>query len=258
MYPRSKKSTAIIIVVALLIFFSWLGFLDRPYQWFNGAIGPLQRFFYQTGLGLTSFKNYKLLESENQKLRTEIAKLSLDYIKFSNLETENLYLRNELDFLKNKDYGYELVNVVARQPFNDKVLIIDKGLSSGIGPGQAATIHQGIIVGKVIEVEADRAFVELLTDTRSQLAVSFGQLSGTNGLMLGRAGNSLAIDFIPQDKDLQIGDLVITSGLEEEIPRGLSVGSISHVESVVGEVFKQARVEPIINYEGLQTLTIIK
>ncbi|HLD27620.1 MAG TPA: rod shape-determining protein MreC [Patescibacteria group bacterium] len=258
MHHRNKKPTVVILVVVLLIFFSWLGFLDKPYQWFNGFLGPLERFFYKSGLSLISFKNYQLLNEENQKLRTEIAKLSLDYVKFSNLESENLYLRGELDFLKSKGYDYELVNVVASQPFNDKILIIDKGSNSGLAVGQAAAVHQGIIVGKVIKVEADRAWVELLNDTASQLAVSLGQSIGTNGLLVGRAGNSLVIDFIPQDKDLKVGDLVITSGLEEKIPRGLSVGSISHVASVVGEVFKQARVEPIINYESLQNFTIIK
>ena len=51
---------------------------------------------------------------------------------------------------------------------------------------------------------------------------------------------------IAQEALVQEEDIVITSGLEEKIPRGLYVGRVNQVESLVGQVFKRARVSPSI------------
>ena len=167
-------------------------------------------------------------------------------------------MRRELNFIQEKHFNYEVADIIGRQAYNDQILILAKGSADGLKVGQAITVDQGIIVGKILSTEDHRAYAALLTEVRSQLAVSLESLSGTNGLLLGRVGSSLLMDLIPQDKTVAKDNLVITSGLEEGIPRGLLVGRISQVDSLVGEVFKQARVEPSVNYAILQTVTVIK
>lgn len=256
---KSRKNIflIIIVVIILLIFFHSLGFLVVFENYLVKLITPLQAKFYQWGLGFTSFANYRSLVEENSRLREEITKLNIDFIKLASLEAENEYLKKELDFLREKDYHYKLAKVIGHLPFNEQVLIINQGADANLKAGFAATVNQGVIVGKLIKIEKDRSFVELLTNTKSQLAVTLSHLTGTNGLLKGRAGNSLLIDLIPFNKEVQVDDLVITSGLEE-VPRGLLVGKINQVESVAGQIFKQARVTPSLNYQNLQILTIIK
>ena len=67
----------------------------------------------------------------------------------------------------------------------------------------------------------------------------------------------MLLDLIPQDQEINIGDLVITSGLENNIPRGLLIGEVVEVISQVGQIFKQAKIIPPFNYQNLQTLTLI-
>src|SRR3989344_6531340 len=256
--PKKGYFLIVIIAIGLIIFFHSLGILNPVERILLKAVGPLQATFYNLGIGFTSFRNYRALVEENQRLKNEVSRLAVDYINLTSLEAENEYLKNELNFFQSNQYGYELARVVGSQPFNEQILIIDKGSAVGLTEGLPATVNQGVIVGKIIAVESDRSYVELLTDIDSELAVSLSHLTGTNGMLIGRVGNSLLMDLIPQDKEVREEDIVITSGLEEKIPRGLYVGRVNQVESLVGQVFKRARVSPVVNYRGLPTLSIIK
>jgi len=190
-----------------------------------------------TGRPFTSFKNYKDIIDENSQLKKEVARLVIDYVRLNNLESENSYLRRELNFIQEKHFNYEVADIIGRQAYNDQILILAKGSADGLKVGQAITVDQGIIVGKILSTEDHRAYAALLTEVRSQLAVSLESLSGTNGLLLGRVGSSLLMDLIPQDKTVAKDNLVITSGLEEGIPRGLLVGRISQVDSLATRRF---------------------
>ena len=103
---KSKKSNFLIIlvVVVLLVFFHNLGFLKPVEGYLTRITTPIQSIFYKWGLSFTSFKNYKLLVEENQRLRDEVARLGLDYIKLANLEAENEYLKKEINFFKGNQY----------------------------------------------------------------------------------------------------------------------------------------------------------
>ena len=256
---RTKKGYFLILTTAaVLLLAHFLGALRPAENLLAGAIGPLQSAGYRLGIGFTSFRNYQVLVADNSRLQAELARLAVDYIRLATLEAENEYLKNELDFFQASQYSFELARVMGSQPFNEQIVIIDKGSAEGLAVGQPATVNQGVLVGKVIKVEPGRSYVELLTNIDSQVAVSLSHLTGSNGLLIGQAGNSLLMDLIPQDKEVRAEDLVITSGLEESVPRGLYIGRVSQVESVVGQVFKRARVTPAVNYQGLQTLSVIK
>jgi len=254
----NKKFNGFVAVAILLIFFGALGWLKYPEVWLAKILAPVEAKFYSWGLNLTALKNYHQTNEENLRLKSELADLSVDYLKLSELEAANRYLKNELDFLGSANHRWQMAKVIGQLPLNDKVLIIDAGLNHGLRPGLAVTVSQGVIIGKISQVEQNRSFIQLLTDTSSRLAVSFGsQTGGTNGLLMGQAGSSLLIDLIPQSELVQEKQTVITSGLEELVPRGLLVGQISQVEQRVGQIFKQARVNPPFSYHNLDVLTII-
>ncbi|MDP2587008.1 MAG: rod shape-determining protein MreC [Candidatus Komeilibacteria bacterium] len=258
MNKKQSKFIGVGAAAILLIFFHWFGWLKAPEAWLAGLLAPVEARFYSWGLNFSALKNYQRLNDENLRLKGELGELSVDYLKLSELETENRYLKSELDFLVTVNYRWQLAKVIGRLPLNDNVFIIDAGANSGLKPGLAVTVNQGVIIGKISQVEQNRSFVRLLNDTASQLAVSFGDQSGrTNGLLSGQAGNSLVIELIPQNEPVEEKQNVITSGLEELVPRGLLVGQISQVEQQVGQIFKQARVNQPFNYHNLHVLTII-
>ncbi|MCX6785543.1 MAG: rod shape-determining protein MreC [Candidatus Komeilibacteria bacterium] len=251
---KRNRLVTVVVVAILLIFFHYAGITG----WLGQRLTPLGGTTYRWGKALAGFFNYQELVKENGLLKEEAAKLSIDYLKLAAISAENDYLKKELAFVSTSRYQYQLANVVGRLPLNEQILIIDQGSSAGLAVGQPVTVNQGVIVGRLIKVEETRSSLQLLTDTNSQLAVTAGDFKGTNGLLKGQAGNSLLLDLIPQDQELKIDDLVITSGLEEKIPRGLLVGRISQINQLVGQIFKQARVNPLFNYQNLQIVDVIK
>lgn len=258
MKKNQPKFISVGAAAMLLIFFHGLGWLKAPEALLAKILAPVETKFYAWGLNFSALKNYQTINEENLRLKGELAELSVDYLKLSELETENRYLKNELNFLRTVNYGWQLVKVIGRQPLNDNIFIIDAGSANGLKPGLAVTVNQGVVIGKISQVEQNRSFVQLLNDTSSRLAVSFGdRASGTNGLLSGQAGNSLVIKLIPQSEPVEEKQTVVTSGLEELVPRGLLVGQISQVEQQVGQIFKQARVNPPFNYHNLHVLTVI-
>jgi len=254
---KGKSLFLVVAVIILLIFFHILGPLSPIENFLINLTIPIQRSFYNLGLSLNKITHLNEINKENDNLRNKLSELSIDYVKLSSLESENDYLRSELDYLTFNNYQFVLADIIGRTEINDQVLIINKGSSHGLVEGMAATVSRGVIIGKVVSVEKERSFIELLTSVESQLAVSLGNLNETNGLVIGQAGNSMLFDLVPQDQSINQNDLVVTSGLEKHIPRGLLIGQVAEVISQVGQIFKQAKISAPFNYQNLQTLTII-
>jgi len=261
MERRHKKNFFFACLTAIVFFF-----IFESIGWFNisesfirkTATAPLEKSSYNLGGAFFSFLNYRKISEENSNLKDSLAKLSVDYVKLNGLIAENDYLKKELSFLQEKRYDYVMADVIGKQPLNDQILILNKGANDGLAIGQPVTMGQGIIVGKIINTEKDRSWLELLTSPDGQLAVSLPQINGTSGLLTGQIGNNLLMEQIPQDREVKEKDLIITSGLEEQIPRGLVVGYVNQIENLAGQIFKQARILTAINYQNLQILTVIK
>ncbi|MFA6304769.1 MAG: rod shape-determining protein MreC [Patescibacteria group bacterium] len=245
-------------VILLLIFFNYFGWLKYPKIWLQRLFSPVAEKFYQQGEYLGNLKNYQFQAKENLRLKEELSRLSVDYIKLAGLAAENDALRKELNFLQLSKFDYQIVGIIGRLPLNDNMVILNAGANVGLQIGMPLTVNQGIVIGKIAQVEENRSYGRLLTDTASQLAISFGESNNTNGLLTGQAGNSLVIDLISQDQVVTDGEIVITSGLEEMVPRGLLVGNVSKTDQKVGQIFKQARIEPPFSYQNLRNLTVIK
>jgi rod shape-determining protein MreC len=123
-------------------------------------------------------------------------------------------------------------------------LIIDRGAEDGLKSGQPAIVDDGIIIGKIKSVRKNSAIVLLLTDSTSRLAVAIQGGGDILGLLEGDRGLSMGISLIPQNEQVSLGDMVITSGIEAEIRRGLIIGTIERVEKDEQKPFQTATVTP--------------
>jgi len=189
------------------------------------------------------------LESSYQELLVENREL-----KF--LEEENKELRELLDFTKERNYSLIIANVLSRDEINKNILIIDRGQGEKVKEGQAVVIKKGIIIGKVIAVDSHSSQVRLLTDKESSLAVKIGE-ENLSGILTGSLGLGMDLEFIPQEQDIKINDLVITSALNENIPANLLIGQIEKIEFEEEDIFKKAIVSPFLDYQSLYLVAVI-
>lgn len=256
---KNKKSLFLILFIVIVAYFI-LHYLDLSRGLEQGSqnfFSPLERIFYNFSLTVKKYGHLSDIFTENEYLKKELARYSVDYIRLSKLEAENQYLKDELKYLEEGGYDYKLAKVIGKQLYNDQIIFINQGSKEGLKEGLAATAYEGIIVGKVIAVEDYRSQVQLLTDVNSRLAVTFKEAVGTNGVVRGKIGNSLLMEFIPQNIEVKESEIAVTSGLEDFVPDGLLVGKVSSVEKISGQIFQKANILPFFNYEYLQILTII-
>jgi|GEM_PF-3942419 len=189
---------------------------------------------------------------------TEVKQLSLKLAALNQVNQENTRLRELLKFYSRSKYSFVASYIVSHDPLNTNLINLAVGSADGIAVGQAIVVDDGIIIGKIIKVQEHKAIGELLTSDFSKLTVSSAESQETTGLVIGSLGNSLTMQFIPNTTNLEAGQLIVTSGLESTIPRGLVVGLVNTISTPESTVYKIASIKPTVNYQNYFLVSIIK
>ncbi len=263
---EKKKSRitrfVILAVITLLIFFYYLGFLAKAEDSFLNSLSFVQNKVYTFLTKLKySFVNYQeaqALKKENIELEHQLNQLLYERSELISYKDENEKLRKLLNFFKEKDFDYVLAKVVGRDLNRPNTLIINKGKRDGVKEGYAVVVDEGVIIGKVIEAKDNISTILFLTDQLSQLAVSTLETHTTTGLAQGEFGLSIKVELIPQDIEIKQNDLIVTSGLEQDIPRGFIIGKVNRITSHENDLFKSVTINPLVDYDEITVLSIIK
>jgi rod shape-determining protein MreC len=188
---------------------------------------------------------------------SEVKQLSLKLAALNQESQENARLRELLHFYSNHDYTHVVSYITSHDPLNTNLINLAVGSADGVAVGQAIIVDQGIIIGKIIKVQDHKAIGELLTSDFSKLTVSSAESQETTGLVVGSLGNSLTMQFIPTTTNLEPRQLIVTSGLETAIPRGLVVGLVETISSPDSTVYKVASIKPTVNYQNYFLVSVI-
>ena len=112
------------------------------------------------------------------------------------------------------------------------------------------------LVGRISEVGTDWARVLLITDPASSVN-ALVQTSRATGMVQGRLGQSLVMRFIPWEERVSVGDLIITSGLGRNFPKGLVIGQVTSVRQRDFQMHQEAEVKPTVDFNRLEIVTVI-
>ena len=118
--------------------------------------------------------------------------------------------------------------------------------------------EEGMIIGKIIEVQDEISKAIILLDSNSKTAATFKGKERTLGIINGDHGLGMKMELIPQDENIANNDIVITSGTEEYIPYGFIIGSVTKVNKEANNFFQTAFVQPLISYNTIRIVTILK
>ena len=110
-------------------------------------------------------------------------------------------------------------------------------------------------MGRIIKVAPNSARVLLVTDASSAIAALI-QRTRTRGVVRGR-GDDLSIEYALRDADIQIGDLLVTSGMGGVFPKGLALGLIETVEKDQFGLFQQIKAIPTVDFSHLEEVMVI-
>jgi rod shape-determining protein MreC len=197
------------------------------------------------------------LRRENAELRAQVARLEGEVIQLQQQVSETQILAALVNFARtNPENEYLGANVIGRDPSPFlHYVIIGAGSNDGVRPGMPVVTDQGL-VGRVEAVTAEAARVRLITDPASQVNVRL-QGSNTDALLIGSITGELSLEMIPQDASVQVGDLVLTSGLGGGFPPNLLVGQVLTVRKLDYELFQQAVIQPTVDFSRMQYVLVI-
>lgn len=174
------------------------------------------------------------------------------------LESDNSALRRQLQYPERTTFQTLGADVIAKTPDTaQQAFIINRGSRDGVKTQQTVITDHGIFVGEVVRVEERHSVVRLPTDRRSRLGVLLAKSSKPIGIVEGGYGLGMRLTLIPPQEVVTAGDVIITSGAVQHIPRGLLVGRVASVGGERFEPFQHAILDAIIPFEEIRHVLVI-
>jgi rod shape-determining protein MreC len=259
--PRSLQTIVIILVTVGLMALALGGYFSPVTTWFTRVTVNTQMWVSSRYLAVVDFltvpRDVASLRQRNGELEAEVARLQAQVIDLQQQVTETNILSALVDFARaNPEFSYKAASVIGRDPSPFlHYVIINVGSNEGVLPGMPVVTNKGL-VGRVDAVIAEAARLQLVTDAASAINVRM-QASTTEAMLIGSTTSDLTIEMIPQDANIQVGDVVLTSGLGGNYPANILVGQVVSVRKMQSELFQQAAIQPNVDYNQLQFVLVI-
>jgi rod shape-determining protein MreC len=259
--PRSLQTIVILLVAVGLIALALGGYFNPVTNWFTRITVSAQTWVSGRYLAVVDFltvpRDVASLRQRNAELEADVARLQTQVIELQQQVTETNILSALVDFARaNPEFSYKAASVIGRDPSPFlRYVIINVGSNEGVLPGMPVVTDKGL-VGRVDAVIGEAARLQLVTDSASAVNVRL-QASNTEAILVGSVTGDLSLDMIPQDATIQVGDVVLTSGLGGNYPANLLVGQVVSVRKLLSELFQQAVIQPNVDFNQLQFVLVI-
>jgi rod shape-determining protein MreC len=227
--------------------------------WTVGAVSPFERAgSYGFGWFRTTWRHYFALQNttkENEQLQRENEALKLQIAQLQGKAAEADRLAALLNFRQSHaDVPMIGARVIGASAGTASLTIeLDRGERDGIRRNMGVITPDGVI-GKVIEAYPNTSQVLLLTDKESGVGAMLAD-SRIQSPVGGLGEPLLSMKYVPNDDTVNVGDRVITSGMDRIFPRDLPVGTIAEIKP--GNPFKQIRIKPAADLERLEEVLVL-
>ena len=259
--PSIFRAVVVVLLAAGLIAMALGGYLTPLSRVFLAPLISAQTWVatrYQAIQSLiTAPADVAALRQQNAVLEAEVASLQVQVIELQQQVTEAQVLSTLVDYARSRpENRYIAAAVIARDPspFMHYV-IINRGSDDGLRRGMPVVTQQGL-VGQVAAVTAGAARVQLINDPGSLINVLLQQ-SDAEASLAGQMTGEITVEMIPQDANVQAGDLVVTSGLGGNYPPNLVIGQVSTVRTLPYDLFQSASVQPAVDFTRLEIVLVI-
>lgn len=194
---------------------------------------------------------------ENTELSAKVVKLTEQQALNDRLKVENELLRNELQFKKKSPLQLESCNVLSIDPQQiSDTMVLSCGTAMGIKEGQGV-VSSGHLIGKVVYVGEYTSTVLLITNGQSAIDAQSAK-NGVQGVVKGSYGSGMVFDLVSQNADIAPGDLLVTAGINNRIPKDVLIGQIGQVISEPNDLFKKLSVVSPVDLRSLDYVFVIK
>jgi rod shape-determining protein MreC len=257
--PRSNRNRIILIiiilvcvtVVTLYVRESDRGPLHKVQNFFLDMVSPISsafaKIFRPIKDGIVNLFHLPSLSKERADLQKQVAELQRERIETKEMEHQLEELKQLLHYTESQaEFETVAADIIGQSPSNwQRLMIVNRGSSSGVKKYMSVVTEEGL-VGRIISVGSRSSVVQLLTDSRSQI-----------GIVEGKNDNTLRFTPMKEDADLQVGDVVETSGLGGTCPPGIAVGKITKVQKRSSGLARYVEVKPFVQLSKLDKVVVI-
>jgi rod shape-determining protein MreC len=193
---------------------------------------------------------------KNQKLEKELAELKAQLGALTELKLENERFSRLLDFKQKANMNLLGARIIGRDLLTEyDTVTIDRGEDHGVKKGMGVITIAGV-VGYAIEVEAKISKILLITD-RYAVVDGVVQRSRARGIVQGQSKDSCVLTFLKRSDDVQEGDTVVTSGIDNYFPKGFPIGEVTDVKKDEYGLGQEVTLQPVVNAANLEEVFVI-
>ena len=266
---KTRFFIAVLIIALAMIavpsILTAMGLSDVVQSGIAAILMPGQKLFSFAADGLSGyaayFTEYDRLAAENERLKSDLAKMNDKVYTAEELERMNDWLYDYLELKReHMDFSLTEAAVTGRGSSNYiSVLTIDRGTSSGCLENMPVVTSDGI-VGYIAEAGAHWAKVVTIAEASSATGAVISR-TGETGLVSGSyslaAAGLLKMTYLSPDSDVAVGDRIVASGYGSVYPRGLVIGYVDSVETDEFSQNKVAYVKLAANLGDLTNVMVI-
>ncbi len=255
------QTTILFFVVTGILALALSGSLGFVSTGFNAFLVSIQSWISVRFLAIEDFltvpRDVVALRQRNAELEAEVARLQAQVVQLQSQVADTQALAALVNFSRsNPESAYTAASVIGRDPGPFlRYIIIDKGSSQGLRRGMPVVTDQGL-VGRVDAVISSAARVQLITDPTSAVNIRLEQ-ADREAVLTGTVAGDLTLDLVPQDVLLELGDVVLTSGLGGSYPPDLIIGQVVNVRKRDSDLFQQAFIQPVVDFAQLKIVLVI-
>lgn len=194
---------------------------------------------------------------ENEQLRQDLARLEQKITDYHEAYVENLRLRRLLDFKSTLQAETVATQVVMHDLTGwFQTIIVDKGTADGIAPDMPVLNDEGV-VGRTLDVSTHYSRVLLVTDPLSSVDAII-QRNRVRGILGGKDANTCVLKYVRGNVDVQMGDLVLSSGKDGVYPKGIRLGTVQAIFKDPVDLFQRIEIKPQVRLSALEEVLIVK
>lgn len=241
-----------------------LGQGGRDLPWWSAAVldvaVPVQKMVaVPLGFARDSWLDYVALvqvREENEELRLALSRQAEENLQLR----EALVASGRLQRIAEMRDEFEIPMLPAELVGMDvsawfRSALVDRGRKDGVRSGMPVISDNGL-VGLVTATANSASKIMLLIDRQAAID-GVVQRSRARGIVRGARQDGLSFEFTSREGDLEVGDLIITSGLGGVYPKGLRIGEVTAVSPSDSMMLQTAELRPSVDFGRLEQVFVM-
>ncbi|HEV8701648.1 MAG TPA: rod shape-determining protein MreC [Candidatus Polarisedimenticolia bacterium] len=220
-----------------------------PFLKAAGAIGQGVSGTWNAYVGLRG------VEQENRRLREQLDALVLQSHEAAEARQELERLRTLLDLRAGVPFESVPARVIARGVDGGaRVVTLDRGAGAGVRINQPVITPRGV-VGRIIDAAGGASKVQTILDPNAGVA-GLIQRTRVQGMIVGDGDRGCRMEYVSELANVEVGDVVVTSGLDQIYPKGYTLGVIAAIGEGEG-LTKIIEIRPEVDFRRLEEVLVL-